>query len=96
METLNALQVYNLRGRCRRGILENDLLLEKFFLTYQNGMSLDMQEGLLQLMQLDDGILLDLLLGKVHPHQVEVPTIEGAALKTLELIRQTILYPIPL
>ena len=54
-------QLSKLRWRCRRGLLENDLFIERFFNRYEN-LSEMQAEGLTQLMDLSDNDLLDLLL----------------------------------
>jgi antitoxin CptB len=56
-----------LRWRCRRGLLENDLFIERFFARYEAGLTKAQAEGLLTLMDLSDNDLLDLLLGRVCP-----------------------------
>ena len=51
-----------LRWRCRRGLLENDLLIERFFDQYAPTLTLRQAEALGELMDLADNALLDLLL----------------------------------
>jgi len=53
-----------LRWRCRRGLLENDLLIERFFSRHASGLSVSQAQGLYALMELSDNDLLDLLLGR--------------------------------
>ncbi|MEO8311484.1 MAG: succinate dehydrogenase assembly factor 2 [Caldimonas sp.] len=55
-----------LRWRCRRGLLENDLLLERFFARPQPVSEAD-AEGLRLLMELADNDLLDIFLGRQKP-----------------------------
>jgi antitoxin CptB len=56
-----------LRWRCRRGLLENDLFLARFFAQYAATLDQLQMEGLLQLMDLSDNDLLDLLLRRQEP-----------------------------
>ena len=56
-----------LRWRCRRGLLENDLLIERFFDRYAPGLTVRRAEALGQLMDLADNDLLDLLLRRTDP-----------------------------
>jgi len=56
-----------LRWRCRRGLLENDLLIEKFFDQYATGLTVRQAEALGALMDLADNDLLDLLLRRKDP-----------------------------
>ena len=56
-----------LKWRCRRGLLENDLLIEKFFARHESGLTLAQAQGLTILMDLSDNDLLDLLLRRKEP-----------------------------
>jgi antitoxin CptB len=51
-----------LRWRCRRGLLENDLLIERFFGQYASHLTVRQADALGELMDLADNDLLDLLL----------------------------------
>ncbi len=53
-----------LRWRCRRGMLENDLFLERFFLRHGRDLSERHGLALTELMELSDNDLLDLHLGR--------------------------------
>ncbi|MDQ6626913.1 MAG: succinate dehydrogenase assembly factor 2 [Pseudomonadota bacterium] len=55
-----------LRWRCRRGLLENDLLIERLF-ARPGGVSRAESNGLYLLMELADNDLLDLFLGRQAP-----------------------------
>lgn len=56
-----------LRWRCRRGLLENDLFIEKFFARHETSLTVRQAEALGVLMDLSDNDLLDLLLGRKQP-----------------------------
>ena len=56
-----------LRWRCRRGLLENDLFIERFFARYESGLTVRQADALGVLMDLSDNDLLDLLLGRTSP-----------------------------
>ncbi len=56
-----------LKWRCRRGLLENDLFVERFFARHAEGLTVRQAEGLLALMDLPDNDLLDLLLARSEP-----------------------------
>jgi len=56
-----------LRWRCRRGLLENDLFVERFFARHQAALTTRQAEGLGALMDLSDNDLLDLLLARKEP-----------------------------
>jgi antitoxin CptB len=63
---VDARALSKLRWRCRRGMLENDLLLERFFARPEPVSGAD-AEGLCLLMELADNDLLDLFLGRQKP-----------------------------
>ena len=48
----------------RRGLLENDLILERFFQRYASELNEDLGAALSELLKLDDNDLLDLLLAR--------------------------------
>ena len=51
-----------LKWSCRRGLLENDLFIQRFFQTHEPHLSMRQARGLQHLMDLSDNDLLDLLL----------------------------------
>jgi antitoxin CptB len=59
-------ELSKLRWRCRRGMLENDLLIERFFARPVPVTRAD-SDGLYALMELADNDLLDLFLGRQKP-----------------------------
>ncbi|TMH35232.1 MAG: succinate dehydrogenase assembly factor 2 [Betaproteobacteria bacterium] len=56
-----------LRWRCRRGLLENDLFVERFFARHAATLTETQAQGLTALMDLADNDLLDLLLARTEP-----------------------------
>ncbi len=56
-----------LRWRCRRGLLENDLFVERFFARHADHLTQRHANGLLGLMDLSDPDLLDLFLDRQQP-----------------------------
>jgi antitoxin CptB len=56
-----------LRWRCRRGLLENDLFIKRFFDTHSTSITVRQAEALGALMELSDNDLLDLLFGRKSP-----------------------------
>jgi antitoxin CptB len=59
-----------LRWRCRRGLLENDLFIERFFDRYSAELTVGQARGMYALMELADNDLLDVLLGRPHTQEV--------------------------
>ncbi|MEP7280443.1 MAG: succinate dehydrogenase assembly factor 2 [Rubrivivax sp.] len=69
-DALDARSLSRLRWRCRRGLLENDLLIERFFRRQDDrGETLTTRQadGLTALLDLSDPDLLDLLLARCEP-----------------------------
>ena len=62
--SLDAKQIYQLRSAARRGLLENDLILERFFHRYAHELNDEQGRALSTLLELDDNDLLDLLLAR--------------------------------
>ena len=56
-----------LRWRCRRGLLENDLFIERFFNRHAADLTVRQAQALGVLMDLSDNDLLDLLLARKVP-----------------------------
>ena len=89
---LDARGLSKLKWRCRRGLLENDLLIEKFFARHEAGLTSAQAKGVNDLMDLSDNDLLDLLLRRKEPDQLsDVSARESAstaeALVVLSLLR---------
>lgn len=66
-ERIDDRALSRLKWRCRRGLLENDLFLDRFFARYESGLTMRDAEALAQLMTLADNDLLDLFLGRTEP-----------------------------
>ncbi len=66
-ELIDERALSKLRWRCRRGLLENDLFIERFFANSADRITTGQAQGLLVLMDLPDNDLLDLLLGRKQP-----------------------------
>ena len=56
-----------LKWRCRRGLLENDLFIERFFARHESSLTVNQAAGLAALMELPDNDLLDLILRRTEP-----------------------------
>lgn len=66
-ELLDERALSKLRWRCRRGLLENDLFVERFFARYEDALTVRQACALNELMDLADNDLLDLVLGRREP-----------------------------
>ena len=89
---LGERELSKLRWRCRRGLLENDLLIEKFFAKHDTTLTVSQAKGLSDLMDLSDNDLLDLLLKRKEPDQLLEEDSKSSAstfeaLQVLDLLR---------
>jgi len=64
---LDPVDLNRLKWRCRRGLLENDLLIERYFNRHGACITATQADGLTALMELPDNDLLDLLLARSEP-----------------------------
>ena len=62
--TLSNAELYRLKSDARRGLLENDLILQRFFERYGAQLSAEDGKVLSQFLALDDNDLMDLLIGR--------------------------------
>ena len=72
---LSERSLSKLRWRSRRGLLENDLFIERFFNQHAASLSVGQARGMYVLMDLSDNDLMDLLLRRTEL-QTEVSTEE--------------------
>ena len=78
-QALDERGLSKLRWRCRRGLLENDLFIERFFDRYAPTLTVGQAQGMYDLMELSDNDLMDLLLRRREPDSsLTLPhTLEG-------------------
>ena len=84
---IDARALSKLRWRCRRGLLENDLFIERFFARYAQTLTARQADALGLLMDLSDNDLLDLLLGRKS--QVPGLVMDSDCNEVLALLRNT-------
>ena len=66
-QLLDERALSKLKWRCRRGLLENDLLIERFFNRHEAHLTVRQADAMNTLMDLGDNDLLDLLLRRREP-----------------------------
>jgi antitoxin CptB len=64
---LSELDRRRLRWRARRGLLENDLIIERFLDRFETSLDEAQVAALMRLLELSDNELLDLLLARTEP-----------------------------
>ena len=78
-----------LRWRCRRGLLENDLFIARFFDRFDQAMNVRQANALGELMDLSDNDLLDLFLARRSLAQVEATLDKAELREILKMVRET-------
>ena len=69
-ELIDERALSKLKWRCRRGLLENDIFIERFFRRFESSLTVGQGQGLSALMELSDNDLLDLHLERKSLDQV--------------------------
>jgi len=69
-DALPSQDLSKLRWRCRRGLLENDLFIERFFNRHAQSMTVGQARSMYALMELADNDLLDVFLGRPHNQDI--------------------------
>ena len=81
-------ELSKLKWRCRRGLLENDLFIERFFRKHEASLSTRQARALNELMDLSDNDLLDLHLGRKTLAQVEPGLARDDVSEVLSMLRE--------
>lgn len=76
-----------LKWRSRRGLLENDIFIERFFKRYESMLTVRHAQGLSDLMGLSDADLLDLHLGRKTLLQVDAHLARDNVFEVLNMLR---------
>ena len=79
-----------LKWRCRRGLLENDIFIERFFRRFESSLTVKQSEGLSALMELSDNDLLDLHLARKTLAQVDADLDRDDVREVLSMLRETL------
>ena len=90
---LDERSLSRLRWGCRRGLLENDLFIERFFAKHEATLTVRQAKGLNDLMDLSDNDLLDLFLQRKQPRELEAAsasTVEAREVLTLLIVPATL------
>jgi antitoxin CptB len=77
-----------LRWRCRRGLLENDLFIERFFERFATTLTVSQSLALGELMDLSDNDLLDLHLARQSLAQIDVNLERDDIREVLKMLRK--------
>jgi antitoxin CptB len=77
-----------LKWRCRRGLLENDIFIERFFKRFESTLTVKQTQGLNLLMDLSDSDLLDLHLGRKTLAQVDQNLVQDEVCEVLSMLKK--------
>ena len=83
-DRLDVRSLSRLKWRCRRGMLENDLIIERFFRQHEETITTRQAVGLEALMDRADNDLLDLLLARTELPDSDRPEVH----EVLALLRR--------
>jgi len=87
-EPLDERGLSKLRWRCRRGLLENDLFIERFFARHAARITVTQAKALGDLMNLTDHDLLDLHLARKTLAEVDADLDRDDVREVLSLLRE--------
>ncbi|OGO99807.1 MAG: hypothetical protein A3E00_17410 [Curvibacter sp. RIFCSPHIGHO2_12_FULL_63_18] len=77
-----------LQWRCRRGLLENDLFIERFFQRFSTTLTVGQADALGALMDLSDNDLLDVHLARKSLAQVDAQLDRADVHEVLKMLRE--------
>lgn len=77
-----------LKWSCRRGLLENDIFIARFFQRFESKLTVKQAQGLSALMDLSDNDLMDLNLGRKSLAQVDSNLVREDVSEVLSMLRQ--------
>jgi antitoxin CptB len=89
-ELIDERALSKLKWRCRRGLLENDIFIERFFRRFELVLTVKQAQALSDLMELSDNDLLDLNLARKTLAQVELDVDRSDTQEVLNMLRETL------
>ena len=81
---LTESEINQLKWRCRRGLLENDIFIARFFERYETTLCKEQAIALLRLMDYSDNDLLDMFLQRTENISVELDKTMKQVLQMLQ------------
>ncbi len=88
-ELIDARTLSKLKWRCRRGLLENDIFIDRFFRRFETTLTARQSQGLSALMDLSDHDLLDLHLARKSLAQIDADLDRDDVREVLCMLRET-------
>ena len=87
-ELIDQRALSKLKWRCRRGLLENDIFIERFFQRFESVLTVKQAQGLSTLMELSDNDLLDLHLARKSLEQVDANLVREDVSEVLNMLQK--------
>jgi antitoxin CptB len=87
-ELIDERVLSKLKWRCRRGLLENDIFIERFFKRFESTLTVKQAQGLSALMELSDQDLLDLHLARKSLVEVDPNLVREDVSEVLCMLRE--------
>ena len=87
-EKIDERGLSKLQWRCRRGLLENDLFIERFFRRHSDTLTVRHADALSELMDLSDNDLLDVHLARKTLSQVDAALDRADVHEVLKMLRE--------
>ena len=88
-ELLDERGLSKLKWRCRRGLLENDIFIDRFFNRFSESLTVGQADALAALMDLSDNDLLDVHLARKTLAQVEPALDREDVHEVLSMLRKS-------
>ena len=88
-ELIGERELSRLKWRCRRGLLENDLFIARFFNRFESSLTVGQSQGLSALMELSDNDLLDLHLARKSLAIIDTGLDRADVREVLSMLRET-------
>lgn len=87
-ELIDERALSKLKWRCRRGLLENDIFIARFFKRFESTLTVKQAQGLNALMDLSDADLLDLHLERKTLTQVDPNLAQDEVCEVLNMLKK--------
>ena len=88
-ELIGERELSRLKWRCRRGLLENDLFIARFFNRFESSLTVGQSQGLSALMELSDNDLLDLHLARKSLATIDTGLDRADVREVLSMLRES-------
>ena len=93
-QLIDERELSKLKWRCRRGLLENDLFIERFFKRFESRLTVRQSAALSALMDLGDNDLLDLHLSRKSLSQINPDMNRDDVSEVLSMLKETAERPL--